>query len=87
MVEVVGPPRTRGRGRGGRRGRGRGRGARRGRGRRSYMDDNSESDADEPEPLPPAEHGAPVSAIPKILVENIFGWRWPLSEQEKEQER
>ena len=90
--EVVGTPRARGgRGRGGRGRRGRGKGGRRGgrgyrRGRGySYDEDLEESDSDfgyaEPE-LP-----APTTNASKIVVEQIYGWRWPLSEQEKAVER
>ena len=91
--EVAGTPRARGgRGRGGRGRRGRGKGGRRGgrgyrRGRGySYDEDLEESDSDfggyaEPE-LP-----APATNVSKIVVEQIYGWRWPLSEQEKAVER
>lgn len=92
-VDAGGTPRARagrsGRGGRGRRGRGKGgrrgtRGYRRGRGYGYDEEDESESDgggyveAD----APPTAQG-----VSKIVVEQIYGWRWPLSEKEKELER
>ncbi|KAK9823247.1 hypothetical protein WJX72_001331 [[Myrmecia] bisecta] len=88
--DVAVTPRARGRGRGGRGRRGRGRGGRRGRGRRGgygrgglgYDDEGSDSElVGEGEA---ALGGAPLT---KIVVESIYGWRWPLSEKEKARER
>lgn len=80
--------RLRGRGRGGR-GRGRkGRGGRRGRGRRSFVGDDDGSDVDmgfeaaiSPLPTDSANGGM------KQQVEQIYGWRYPLTDQEKAEER
>ncbi|GIM15000.1 hypothetical protein Vretimale_17869 [Volvox reticuliferus] len=85
-------------GRGGRRGRGRGRGGRRGRGRRGIVPRPSDEEDDfldeaplEPVVVNPADAfvmgSAGAASVQKNLVEAIYGWRFPLSEQEKTQER
>ncbi|KXZ56057.1 hypothetical protein GPECTOR_2g939 [Gonium pectorale] len=88
-----------GRGRGGRgRGRGRGRGGRgRGRGRRGMASRTSDDEDELLDELPlesayvnPADAfslGAGGLPVQKNVVEAICGWRFPLSEQEKQQER
>ncbi|GLI58399.1 hypothetical protein VaNZ11_000099 [Volvox africanus] len=85
-------------GRGGRRGRGRGRGGRRGRGRRGIVPRPSDEEDDFLDEAPleavvvnPADAfvvgSAAAAPVHKNLVEAIYGWRFPLSEQEKAQER
>ncbi|GIL66592.1 hypothetical protein Vafri_20082 [Volvox africanus] len=85
-------------GRGGRRGRGRGRGGRRGRGRRGIVPRPSDEEDDFLDEVPleavvvnPAEAfvvgSAAAAPVQKNMVEAIYGWRFPLSEQEKAQER
>ena len=63
-----------------------GRGYRRGRSY-AYDDDPDDSDADYPgtDIVPEPTAAAPASS-PKITVDAIFGWRWPLSEAEKAEE-
>ncbi len=82
-----------GRGRGLRGRRGRGRGARRGGGRggrRGWRGDDDASDSDSEAAAAGdsgAGEGAPEPGPARIVVDALFGWRWPLSEAEKAQER
>lgn len=92
-AEIAGTPRSQG-GRGGRgsRGRrGRGKGGRRGlrgyrRGRGYGYDDEDDSESDGGGYVEP-EVAAPVSGVSKIVVEQIYGWRWPLSQKNRKMER
>ena len=93
-VEAGGTPRARGgrSGRGSRGRRGRGKGGRRGtrgyrRGRGYGYDDDEESESDGNGGYGEAEAPSTAQGVSKIVVEQIYGWRWPLSDKEKELDR